>query len=215
MSTLDYKLFYKRYLPHYQPPGATIFITFRLTGSLPMKVLKQLAAETVLQETGLSKIQDEIKRNHAASNIRKQFFVKWDAELDSGRRGPQWLAEPEIARLVCDAMHFNDGKQYELLAYCIMPNHVHMVCTPSRSNDVFVPLAKILQSLKGFTAREANKILERTGDFWQHESYDHVVRDNKELERIVFYVIKNPVKAGLPVEYVYCHPDFGYLDDRL
>lgn len=215
MSPLDYKLFYRRYLPHYQPPGATIFITFRLAGSLPMKVMKQLAAETVLQEAELSKVQDELKRYHAANNIRKQFFVKWDGELDVGCRGPQWLAQSDIARLVCDAMHFNDGKQYELLAYSVMPNHVHMVCTPICADEGFVPLAKILQSLKGFTARKANQILGRSGDFWQHESYDHVVRDNNELERIVVYVLKNPRKAGLPVKYVYCHPDLGYLDDRL
>jgi REP element-mobilizing transposase RayT len=55
----------------------------------------------------------------------------------------------------------------------------------------------MLQWLKGFTALAANRRLGRTGAFWQPESYDHVVRDSGELERIVAYVVRNPVKAGL------------------
>ena len=73
-------------------------------------------------------------------------------------------------------------------------------------------LYKILQSLKAYTARAANKILQRGGAFWLHESYDHVVRDEKELERIIWYVLNNPVKARLVKEWhewpwLYCRPD--------
>lgn len=92
------------------------------------------------------------------------------------------------------AIRFCDHKEYELLAYCIMPNHVHLVFTVKR-NDI--SLYRILQSLKRFTAREANKILQRSGAFWQHESYDHVVRNGRALTRIVHYILENPVKAGL------------------
>ncbi|PIW20573.1 MAG: hypothetical protein COW33_01770 [Anaerolineae bacterium CG17_big_fil_post_rev_8_21_14_2_50_57_27] len=79
-----------------------------------------------------------------------------------------------------------------------MPNHGHLVCTPlEKENGEFNSLAEILQSLKRHTARQSNLILSRSGAFWQDESYDHIVRDQAELERIIKYVLYNPVKAGL------------------
>ena len=79
-----------------------------------------------------------------------------------------------------------------------MPNHVHALFRPlEKSDGHYHALQTILHSLKRHTARQANKVLGREGAFWQHESYDHVVRDQKEWERIVAYVINNPVKAGL------------------
>ena len=79
-----------------------------------------------------------------------------------------------------------------------MPNHGHVVCTPlEKDKDSFYSLAEILQSLKRHTARQSNLVLGRSGAFWQDESYDHIVRDEAELERIIKYVIYNPVKAGL------------------
>ena len=87
-----------------------------------------------------------------------------------------------------------------------MPNHVHTLLLP------MVPPSRLLQSLKGFTAREANKILQRTGEpFWQRESYDHWVRDAAESQRIAAYIEQNPVKARFsssPVDYLWssAHP---------
>jgi putative transposase len=86
-----------------------------------------------------------------------------------------------------------------------------MVITVQQSNT---SLHKVLQSLKAHTARTANKILNRQGAFWLHESYDHVVRSEKELERIVWNVLHNPVKATLDKEWQdwpwsYCRPDIG------
>jgi putative transposase len=73
-----------------------------------------------------------------------------------------------------------------------MPNHVHVVLLPALQS------AKIMRWLKGSTAREAHLILGRTGQrFWQEESFDHRVRNDMELERIVRYVEYNPVSAGL------------------
>jgi hypothetical protein len=71
------------------------------------------------------------------------------------------------------------------------------VVQPNRQNSSSV----ILHSLKRHTAREANRLLNRTGSFWEHESYDHYVRDRAEWERIVNYVINNPVKAGLVADW--------------
>ncbi len=79
-----------------------------------------------------------------------------------------------------------------------MPNHVHLLFTPlERPDGTYFSLARIMHSLKRYTAREANKALRRTGQFWQHESYDHFVRDAAEHERIVRYILNNPVSAGL------------------
>ncbi len=95
-------------------------------------------------------------------------------------------------------MHYLDGRKYALIAYCIMPNHVHVVFEPLLEKpEHYYSLGNIMQSLKGYTAWQANQILGRKGAFWQDESYDHVVRDDQELQRIIEYTLQNPVKAGL------------------
>jgi len=104
----------------------------------------------------------------------------------------------KIASLMSSALKFYDIKEYDILCYCIMPNHVHVVFTLKENARV---LSKIMKSIKGYSARESNKILGRRGTFWQDESYDHIVRDEKELERIIYYVLNNPVKAGLVDNY--------------
>jgi putative transposase len=203
MCALEYKLFYQRQLPHYQPPGAILFITFRLAGSLPRKVLQQLEAEAARGAAEIGKFTSEYERKKAAYTAQKYLFNQMDTGLHSAPRGPKWLADPKIAGLVCDAMHYRDGKQYELEAYSVMPNHVHIVFTPICDEGEPYPLSRIMQSLKGNTARKANQLLGRQGPFWKHESYDHVVRDNEEFKRIVNYVVMNPVRAGLPSRWVY------------
>ncbi len=89
-------------------------------------------------------------------------------------------------------MHF-DGDRYEIVAWCIMPNHVHVIVRPLGENQ----LSEILHSWKSFTAKEANRILRRTGQFWQEEYYDHLIRDEEEFNAEVQYVLDNPLKAGL------------------
>ena len=80
---------------------------------------------------------------------------------------------------------------YELGAYVVMANHVHLLIWPKVTPD------RLLKSLKGATAREANRLLGRTGEpFWQKESYDHWVRDAAEYAKIRRYIENNPVKAG-------------------
>lgn len=103
--------------------------------------------------------------------------------------------------MVAESILFRDGNVYDLISYCIMLNHAHLVCTPLvKSDGTYFGLTEILHSLKRHTAREANKILQRSGAFWQDESYDHFIRDDAELERIVKYVLYNPVKANIVKE---------------
>ena len=202
--------FYRRRLPHWQPPAATIFLTWRLFGSLPQEALDRLAAERRLLEKQPIRT-DETPRDRALRN-GKRLFALADEMLATNAIGPQWLKDERMALLVVDALFHHDGNLYTLLAFVVMPNHVHVLLTPLEARaDLpageeqaevpiprYVPLRKITQSLKGHTAREANRLLRRTGQtFWQDESYDHWVRDEAEMGRIVTYIEWDPVRSGL------------------
>jgi len=210
------KTFYERHLPHYQPIGYTFFVTFRLAGSLPIKSIVELKKERERELKVISGYNNEKIRKEKYKEYQSKYFGKFDKLLDMADFGPKWLSDDEVAQIVIDAILIRDKKEYDLIAFTIMPNHVHMVFSPivgrdlSRQNvvqnkkdvDINVDLqqsivAKILRKLKGPTAFRCNKILKRSGAFWQHESYDHVVRDKEELKRIVNYILNNPVKARL------------------
>ena len=189
MSNLRFRKYYRRRLPHIQIEGSTYFVTFRLKDSLPEDALEKLAEETE-RIRNLSKYKAEPEH--------RRWFGKFDDYLDIVSCGETHLKNEQIAGLVAESIHYRDGEVYDLDAFCIMPNHVHLVCTPlEKGQGVFYSLTEILQSLKRRTARQSNLILGRSGAFWQDESYDHIVRDEAELERIIKYVLYNPVKAGL------------------
>ncbi|MBI5079970.1 MAG: transposase [Chloroflexi bacterium] len=196
MSNLDYRLFYHRHLPHIQPKGATIFVTFRLADSIPAVVLRQLVEESKRIESLVGKIPDLGERYDLADKERRKLFGKWDEALDKSK-GRCWLRDPLIAKMVVESWRHFDGKRYTLDALCVMHNHVHVVFEPlAKPDGSYHSMSAIMHSLKRHTARQANKTLKREGDFWQHESYDHVVRGEAEWRRIVNYVLNNPVKAG-------------------
>lgn len=194
----EYREYYQRHLPHWQPEGATFFITFRLAGSLPFQVIESLKMEREREKsrpvtTSISSLQ--AGREFLAE---RSYFTRWDSALDNYQASARWLAQPEIAAIVTEALQYRDKKEYDLFSYCVMPNHVHAVFAPLlRAGQGYLPLHRILQSLKRHTARQANKLLGREGAFWQDESYDYVIRSAEEFERIVGYMIENPVKAGL------------------
>ena len=218
MNHFDYKPFYRRNLPHLQPPGATFFVTFHLAGSLPRSALRQWRSEKSaflkLQNNSRLATTDD-KPVGQKREWERQWFRKIEKTLDDAQNGPVWLKDDRIAKVVADSMHYLDGKVYRLDAYCIMANHVHVVFTPlpiqSAETDsgnlpdnraqtkslCYNTLSSIMRSLKGYTARKANQRLGRRGAFWQHESYDHCVRNSDEWRRIITYVLNNPVKAGL------------------
>ncbi len=213
MNRLDYQFYYERNLPHLQPPGATLFITFRLADSIPVAIRRKLRAETIALKARLSTIADPDERREFASEGQRRLLGKWDSVLNMAQFGPTWLRDPRIARLVSDSLHYRHNRVYTLHAFCIMPNHVHVVFTPlPESEGTYYSMAKIMQSLKGYTAYQANRILGRRGAFWQHESFDHVVRSAAEGQRILNYVLNNPVKAGLVQDWSewpwsYCSPE--------
>jgi type I restriction enzyme R subunit/putative DNA methylase len=160
----------RRRLPHQYPAGKWLFVTWHLHGSLPH-----------------AKYPPPHKLSSGAA------FVWMDRYLDSTPTGPRHLAQEPIARAVVASLRRGVLLgHYELGAFAILANHVHVLLLPKISPS------RLLQSLKGSTARQANLILGRTGEtFWQAESYDHWVRDEREWQRIVGYIEENPVTAGL------------------
>jgi len=191
------KIYYRRHLPHYQPEHATYFITFRLAESLPAEVISRLKKEQEAEEKLLLQRSKKTEQRVRLYEIRKRYFGKFDHLLDHSNSGPHWLNNSAVAEMAAEAIHYRDGKVYNLLAFCIMPNHVHMVFSVGQRDSSPYIVTKILENLKWYTALKANQLLKRKGQFWQHESYDHVVRKDGELERIIRYVLYNPVKTGL------------------
>jgi REP element-mobilizing transposase RayT len=163
--------FYRRRLPHFDETERSAFITWRLYDSLPPN--RAFPAEALTSG---------------------QAFAAMDRLLEQARTGPFYLREPVIADMIVEAINYNADSlgHYALHAFVVMPNHVHLLVTPA------VSLPKLTKSLKGITAKRANAILGSTGTtFWQEESYDHLVRNADEFERITRYIEHNPVRAGL------------------
>jgi len=118
------------------------------------------------------------------------------------------------ASVVEEALRFGYGERYVLHAYVIMPDHVHLLLQPEAGWS----LAKILQGLKGITAREINKFLGRRGTFWQDESFDHLVGNEADWIDKFRYIHYNPVKAGLvtmPQDYPFSSPVTIHSEGRL
>jgi putative transposase len=203
--------FYRRNLPHWQPKGAEYFITFRLAGTLPKEVVlvlkeKRKQYNLMRKKSGFTSKQK--------SNFEAKIFETYDHLLDSETIGPTWLANKKVAKIIEETLHFYDQDCYDLYTYTIMSNHVHLVFRHLEENhNVDFPVTHIMKNIKSYTAKEANKILGRNGKFWQAESYDRIIRDEKELENKIKYTIYNPVKAGLVSEwtkwpYSFCKPEF-------
>ncbi|MGA9779800.1 MAG: REP-associated tyrosine transposase [Limisphaerales bacterium] len=177
LSPLDEELgfrgWYSRgYLPHFDAPGVRQMITYRLADAMPANRRHEWEA--------LLAIEDKRERR-----------IKIESYLDAGH-GKCHLRQPEIAALVQkNLLHF-DGSRYRLLAWVVMPNHVHSLI------EIFqTPLAEILHGWKSYTGKAANRLLKRTGDFWQAEYFDRFIRDEEHFRKAVRYIENNPVKAGL------------------
>jgi len=165
------------YLPHFDGHELAQFITFRLHDALPRSVILRWREELAHERFG--EVEAIMRR-------------RVEAYLDQGH-GSCYLKNSEVAAMVQSGLLFHDEAKYRLSAWVVMPNHVHLLCTPCFGYN----LAQIMHSLKSYTSNEANKILGRSGHFWQKEYFDRYIRNARHFAKVVAYIENNPVKARL------------------
>ena len=169
------------YLPHCDASQMLLSITFRLADALPQDKLKQLAQEIAILP--LSSQDAE----------RRRKIEEW---MDAGM-GCCALRHPQVAAVMQDTLQKFDGERYRLIAWCIMPNHVHVLIEPTTS------LPKIVQSWKSYTGRWALLHNAELGlgvpghAFWMRDYWDRYIRHERHLQSVIHYIHENPVKAGL------------------
>jgi putative transposase len=189
----------QRNLPHWHQPEAVTFVTFRLADSIPAPALKQwvedrrrwLSARGLSAEGDLASTLALLPEEQRKAYFR-EFGKRFHELLDAGH-GSCVLKDPRCSGLVEDALKHFDGTRYHLGRYVVMPNHVHLLVAPMEEHG----LSAILKSWKGFTAREINRLNGTSGQVWQHESFDHLVRHAGSLEAFGRYIEENPRKAKL------------------
>ncbi len=173
------RLYQGGYLPHCEGGGRPQLITTRLADSLPKSAYRRI----------LAKAEDEAERRALAQRY-----------LDGGR-GACVLRHAEAASIIREALQFYDGDRYTLVDWVVMPNHIHFVY-----DNPTVPVGKICEDLKGYTASAINKVLGRSGKLWQRDYFDRYARDEGHLSNMCFYTVLNPVHAGLvddPLDWPY------------
>jgi putative transposase len=208
----------RRGLSRTQVPGFVYFVTYRLAGSIAQGVLEDLCAN---RRRWLR--QFALRGANPAGHLpaaHKLLFGQLDDLLDRPAEGAG-LALPEAALAVRDSLLRHDGAKYKLLAYCVMPSHVHALIRLDNQPDVDEPavigeqpdaggpLAEVMAAWKQATARQA-------GLAWHPDSYLQRVRDDEELDRLVDYIAYNPVKAGLARqvhEWPWCSARDRFLSD--
>ena len=173
VRTVEHKGWYSRgYLPHLDAVGVIQFVTFRLADSLPQTALQRRRARTSCG------IVEQVQRQEVL--------------LDAGY-GACLLNDDGAAATVRETLLRSDGVRYRLFAWCIMPNHVHVLVQPASTER----LPNILHTWKSFSAGRINRRLGRTGRLWQPESFDRYIRSDEHLAAAIAYIEDNPVKAGL------------------
>ena len=173
------------YVPHFESPVRVQHVTFHLADSLAKEAL-------ILLEEELERLPAD---KQAAA--RRTEIASW---LDAGY-GSCVLAEPEVGSMVQESLLFFDGHRYELFAWVVMPNHVHVLFQPTQGWTV----AKIVASWKKFTARNIcdfrrlpwNAVVGEPEEVWHREYWDRFIRDERHFGNVVEYICQNPVKAGL------------------
>jgi len=157
-------------LPHLYKEGCTYFVTFSLIDAVAGHIRRKRRLETDNEPETVAK------------------------ELDPNPSiGCCLLKDPKAASIAEDSLLHFQGQRYALSAWCVMPNHVHVVVTPFSG----ISLPEILHSWKSFSAHEINKALAREGRVWEEEAFDHLVRNERAFSKFVDYTENNPVTAGL------------------
>lgn len=178
----------KHNLPHWEQTGRIQYITFRLADSLPQNVLLQLAN----LQTEFKSIHPEPWNKDTRIKYKILFSDKREEYLHVGY-GSCIFKDPSIRKIMEDALQFYDGIKYDLLAYVIMPNHVHILIQPEEGNECKTQIGNI----KRFVAHQVNKILSKKGKVFS-ESWDRIIRNESHLNSVLSYIYFNP--NNLPKE---------------
>ncbi|MGH9962850.1 MAG: transposase [Pyrinomonadaceae bacterium] len=216
VGRLDYHGLTIRKRPHYQPLGGTLFVTFRLADSIPKSAVRYYKAKRGWlrdQLRRVERISAEAKLAEHASwltqleQLNREWFLRCEDILHREAIGPTWMRDARIADKVAENLRLLDCDAYRLDAFSVMSNHVHTVFRPLVSGELMeeilrswddslarIPaLSRIMQTIKGRSARECNLILGRSGSFWEHESFDHVIRKGK-FDKTIRYVFEQSSK---------------------
>jgi REP element-mobilizing transposase RayT len=221
MTNLEYKQFSERHRPHIQPPGAIFFVTYRLAGSVPQAIVREYKAKRLWLKNQILQVEKTVGPNSdpkldewlkRMETFYREWFVRFEDILHKALTGPMWMKDERVAAAVCESLHKRDGEDYRLDAFTVMSNHVHTVLQPflsesnlreertssgpTRFTSDHPGLSRIMHRVKGSSSRECNLVLNRSGQFWEHESFDHYIRAG-QFFKTIRYVLNNPVKAGL------------------
>jgi REP element-mobilizing transposase RayT len=175
-------------LPHWQQVAAVYFVTFRLADAVPARLLNQWEDE---REAWL-RLHPEPWSTEMEQEYHQRFSGAIERWLDSGY-GSCLLRRPECAQIVAETLRHFEGERVVMISFAVMPNHVHALFVQNPE----WPLEKLIRSWKGFTARQINKLLVRSGTFWQRDYFDRLVRDEIHFANCVRYIRRNPEKARL------------------
>ena len=221
----------RRNLPHWEQAGCTYFLTWRLADSIPAEKVRGWMAE---RDRWLA-LNPKPWRPETRALYNREFVARIERWLDAGH-GACVLRQPAVRRVLEGALHFFQGKRYELEAAVIMPNHVHVLVTPYES-DTAVPavsrgqgtggtpvsrshsLSSILHSWKSYSAHEIRKLIGQKGPLWMDENFDHAVRSEEQLAHFHRYIRENPAKAALREDEYYlwkrkCDTGFPACDPK-
>lgn len=202
--------FRRRQLPHWDVDGAPVFITACAEGSLSAIGLQRLrryrkSLDEKPAPEGLSAVEWKTTKS-------KLVFAFMDNMLD--HQSPvRPLEDPQLAEIVQTCFFRFAGERYHLYSWCVMPSHHHWLFLPlepwstesvqaarAKSGRIVTARELISQSIQSYSANECNRARGVKGRFWQNETFDHWVRNDEELTRIIQYIERNPVKAGLVKE---------------
>jgi type I restriction enzyme R subunit len=196
-----------RRLPHWSQAGTLCFITFRTWDSIPKSVLQRWLAERdawlkrhgIDPKSGILRRHLEELQHDKRRDFQIQLSDRWNEHLDDCY-GSCALRQSKISEIVSQSLLHFDGDRYDLTDYVIMPNHLHLLVAFPDENSMLHQC----DSWKHYTATRINKLLCRSGRFWQHDGFDHLIRSVDQFEYLRNYIARNPQLANLePGEYVH------------
>ena len=194
----------RNYLPHIENQQLQM-ITFRLYDSVPKDVIQQwkdtlngLRASSMQKNAppslnGLQASSLQQKNTFQPPRDEARRLLKLLDKYEDAGYGQCYLRDDRAAEIVRDALFYYDQVKYEVISWCIMPNHVHVLISLLK----VVSLSEILHSWRSFSSNEINKLFNRKGQLWMPEYFDRYIRDQEHFNNVVNYIHNNPVKAGL------------------